>query len=105
METIGILSILVIFAAFFAVLSVWFSLGAWIVGPAVKHLGQKWEEGKQQAKKSASEEIGRAYLRGVDDGVDGTIKRFGATPQPDEGNTAGPPGPPRRHTITGRELP
>jgi hypothetical protein len=105
METIGILSILVIFAAFFAVLSVWFSLGAWIVGPAVKHLGQKWEEGKQQAKKSASEEIQAAYLRGINQALEGKIKLGPVTPQPDEGNTAGPPGPPRRHTITGRELP
>ena len=105
METIGILSILVVFAGFLAVLSVWFSLGAWIVGPAVKHLGQKWEEGKQQAKKSASEDIQAAYLRGINQALEGKIKLGPVTPPPDARLTAGAPVEHKRHTITGRELP
>ena len=102
----GIYVYVLIFSAAAALFSLpLFWLWAWALGPAVKHLGQKWEEGKQQAKKSASEEIQAAYLRGINHALEGKIYLGPVTPPPDARLTAGPPGPPRRHTITGRELP
>jgi len=104
MSELTTLGILLIFAAFVALLSVWFSLGAWILGPAVRHLGTCWEEGKMQAQNKVEQLSKGAYQVGVEDALTGRVRRAPVTPATFKPNTGTGTAPTPKFSITGREI-
>lgn len=87
-----------------ALVSVGFSAWAWIVGPAIKHLGRKWEEGKYQAYEAHRQSLQREYQRGVDDALDGRVRREPVTPAASKTSTGTATVPLGKFSITGREI-
>lgn len=93
---------------FFLVLAGFFSGGfwiwAWIAGPAVRHLGKCWEEGRQRAEDTHLR--GRAGVGAVGAGMAAPalpVIRDG-TAAPLEVKIASAPEAPKKFTITGREI-
>ena len=101
----GIYVLVLIFTAVGAVLSVpVFYLWAWAAGGAVKYLGRKWEEGRQQTVRSISDYVNAEYLRGVDDGQADRARRIThPAPGVQESQSTALPAP-QKYTITGRQI-
>ena len=104
MSGLSDLGILLVLFTLAALLSVGFSAWAWIVGPAIKHLGRKWAEGKLSVYVEHRKLLDREYRRGVDDALEGRVHRKTVPPATLESGQA-PDGALRdRFTITGRRL-
>jgi hypothetical protein len=76
----------------------------WLLGPAIRRAGRRWEEGKWQAISDQRREVNDAYARGLTDAWSGHVVpgvSVQAVPAPDV-NTA--PATPQRYTITGQEI-
>jgi hypothetical protein len=74
-------------------------------GPAIRRMGRRWQEGVQQAMNDESQVRYNEYMRGIDDGASGRVRRVGQmqpTPKPDAGTSAPTP---QKFSITGRRLP
>jgi len=65
----GLYVLVLAFTAIGALLSIpIFYLWAWSMGPAVKYLGGKWEEGREEARERWQGKIKDAELKGRQDG-------------------------------------
>ncbi len=101
----GILALIALYALFITVLVMPIAyILAWALGPAVKHLGRKWEEGRQTAIQTMGEYGNREYLRGLDDGQADRARRIAAPVAPVQGNTPTDPNVKEQYSITGRRL-
>lgn len=69
-------------------LAVQLYLLAWIAGPAVRHLGKRWEEGRRAAAASAADEGAGWYSRGLQDAWSGKVRPAAVAPAGE--NTAAP---------------
>jgi hypothetical protein len=119
MEGLSVLAIIGVLFGVAALLSVWFSLWAWIVGPAVRHLArcaaEGWAVGLNRVRDQAAalpaarplginvREVSPAMPEG---GLTGQPARTIQTPAPAaaKDGTAVVPAAPQKFTITGRPI-
>jgi hypothetical protein len=57
-------------------------LWAWALGPAVRLLGRRFEEGRQGANRGAAKEAEAAYWRGLNDAWSGRVRPAESAPLP-----------------------
>jgi hypothetical protein len=76
----------------------------WLLGPAIRRAGRRWQEGKWQAISDQRRDVADAYNRGLNDAWSGhVVPGVSVTPVVAPGvNTA--PLVAKKYTITGQEI-
>jgi len=104
MNELSVLRLLLMLFGLAAVLSVWFSVWAWIVGPAVRHLGKCWGQGLGQGLRKPEETTGpwaAMHKLGV---LPPRVPDEPVTPPILSRDTRTSTAPARKFTITGKEI-
>ena len=76
----------------------------WILGPAIRRAGRRWEEGRYDVHHARREELQLEYKNGVEDAFEGRVIKAGRSPAPAADRTPTDPDVGEKFTITGRRI-
>ena len=76
----------------------------WILGPAIRRAGRRWEEGRYDVHHARREELNIEYKRGVEDAWEGRVIKAPTGQAPVTDRTPTDPDVGEKFTITGRRI-